>query len=128
MVLRRWSLHPQKIANTTHFMTNISWSGIFLAFLSLLVGGCRGEDGRIEDDTFVEVYAALLNTASAGGPDSLATVRADSTLEYFGVTRSEFDATMKKYQNNPVRWMDFFDAVRRKLETPVDSVQKDQPS
>jgi hypothetical protein len=100
------------------------------AFFLVPLGSCRheGQSNILPESKFVSVYArltAVTVTARPVPPDSLGSARlVDSILTLEGVTREQFDATVRWYNEDVQRWKPFFDQVVRALE---DSVRVQKP-
>jgi len=102
----------------------------FCTILLLSQTSCQKKEptSALPESKFVSVYAKLTSasvTARPVPPDSLGSARmVDSILALEGVTREQFDATVRWYDEDVQRWRPFFDEVVRALE---DSVRKQQP-
>jgi hypothetical protein len=84
----------------------------------------------IPEPKFVSLYAKLTTnsvTARPVIPDSLSPARmVDSVLASEGVTRDQFSATVRWYNEDIRRWKPFFDEVVQALEDSVRKQQKTQ--
>ena len=82
----------------------------------------------IPEPKFVSVYARLTTASVTARPlpaDSLGPARiVDSILTLEGVTREQFEATVRWYNQDVTRWKPFFDEVVAALEDSVRMQQK----
>jgi hypothetical protein len=103
---------------------------LFVLMLLVPIASCRQErDANIlPESKFVSVYGRLTTasvTARPPLPDSLARKEfVDSVLALEGVTRDQFETTIRWYNEDVQRWRSFFDEVVRALE---DSVRTQKP-
>ena len=90
----------------------------------------RAPSNIIPEPKFVSVYARLTTatvTARPVPPDSLGSAHmVDSILALEGVTREQFNATVRWYNQDVTRWKPFFDEVVQALEDSVRRQQKPQ--
>ncbi len=104
-------------------MGNMHSKACLLLLLPMLLSSCgSGSKGReaIKREQFVAVYASLLEEdirARTYVLDSVAAAGNNATvLADAGVTREDFQNTMKWYNADVERWQPFLDDVVRKLE------------
>ena len=116
----------------TELLTHLPGTGILMILvLSLL--SCRTQSsnpGTLDEGRFVSVYCALLKNAQHmrdwGQDPKTASACADSVLAKAGITRSQFDETVKWYNADVNRWKALSEAVLREIER-IDSVKSPPP-
>ena len=127
-------MRVEELTSSTHFPIVISMKTPavligFAAFLLLSLSSCQQKRpvDVLPESKFVSVYARLTSasvTARPVPPDSMGPARVvDSILTLEGVTRDQFNATIRWYNEDVHRWKPFFDEVVLALE---DSVRKQQ--
>ena len=94
-----------------------------LVLLALSLASCHRDgpsQGQFDQKKFAALYADLLEISMKArrvGSDSTSAARqADSVLATAGVTRGQFEAAMRWYNDDVRRWKPFLDEVVRNLE------------
>jgi hypothetical protein len=86
-----------------------------LVFL-ILFFSCHSGKGK-SDDKFVEVYGEVLLLSEKFSNDSLLLkTKIDSLLKAKKMSYQEFDSLSKVYSENPKRWVEFFDKVKKYID------------
>jgi hypothetical protein len=107
---------------------------VSLAFLIATVASCllscgrqEGVPSQMSEEKFLSVYCTLLKNAQNmknwGQDPRTASKYADSVLAREGVTREDYDETVRWYNADVQRWKTFSEAVIRELERPDTTMQ-----
>jgi hypothetical protein len=87
---------------------NLNLNLVCLIFISIVLISCS-KDFRIEEKKFVKMYAEMIfmQDTSSLSPSVIKEI----ILKRFSVNENDYGATIKFYNENPVRWQKFFDEV-----------------
>lgn len=86
---------------------------VLLFVLTLVMQSCK-QNPQIEEKKFVEIYSEMIfmqDSTSLPQPEIKNIV-----LKKFGVSKNDFDETIKFYNEEPERWQKFFDSTIAYIE------------
>jgi len=88
-----------------------------VASLLALLGSCSREERPkdvLDNATFAKIYCALGEAGKKAGTESVGVVEGfnpDTTLLRFGVSKEQFEKTVRYYHEDLQRWRDFYSEV-----------------
>jgi hypothetical protein len=92
-----------------------------LLVLVLIIQSCN-QNPKIEEKKFIKLYAEMIfmqDSSSLSQPEIK-----NKVLKKFGVSKNDFDETIKYYNEEPERWQSFFDSTVVYIEKLHPQVKK----
>jgi len=93
---------------------------------AFILSGCFRK--TVDEDKFAKIYAEMIiaQDTATFAPNNFKPVQ-DTIFKRYGVTRSEYTATVDSYNKDPEKWEKFFDKAIAYVEVLKKQRQSGQP-